>query len=400
MKKQNINCIVDLGSKKIKCAFFSHENNNSKLIASSEKETAGIHNSTIINFDQACNSVRSLVADVEKKAGININNISVLIEPIEILVTHLTKFKRMEGSKIEKEDINFLLRESKKQIEKNDKNYSQIHILNSRYVVDKKVFNELPINIFCNQLSLENTFISIPKNILKNISEVFHNCELEIDRFISTSYANGLNLFNKYKLDQGCGVIDIGYEKTSIALFKNMSLLKMIVIPIGSNHITKDISKICYLNENESELIKLDQDLFLNIEFNEAFLPKKYFIESKFRKISLKFISDIISSRIDEIAQIIFKEIKNVDQFQIIKNNLIFIGEGSKIFNTNYCENFSLFDIQKDIKDKDLEKKNNSSLACYSGENLLVNGWVKEAIAMPFTDQKKGLFTRLFEVFN
>ena len=49
---------------------------------------------------------------------------------------------------------------------------------------------------------------------------------------------------------------------------------------------------------------------------------------------------------------------------------------------------------------EDLEKKNNSSLACYSGENLLVNGWVKEAIAMPFTDQKKGLFTRLFEVFN
>ena len=38
---------------------------------------------------------------------------------------------------------------------------------------------------------------------------------------------------------------------------------------------------------------------------------------------------------------------------------------------------------------KILRKIKNSSLACYSGENLLVNGWVKEAIAMPFADQKK-----------
>ena len=204
----------------------------------------------------------------------------------------------MEGSKIEKEDINFLLRESKKQIEKNDKNYSQIHILNSKYMVDKKIFNELPINIFCNQLSLENTFISIPKIILKNISEVFRSCELEIDRFISTNYANGLNLFNKYKLDQGCGVIDVGYEKTSITLFKkyvstqndcNSHRLKSYYQRYFKNLLSK---------ENESELIKLDQKLFSNIEFNETFLPKEYFIESKFRKYHLNLLVTLLAQEL------------------------------------------------------------------------------------------------------
>ena len=53
-------------------------------------------------------------------------------------------------------------------------------MFNFKYIIDNKVFKDLPINIFCNQLSLENIFISVQKNVLKNISEVFNSCNLEI----------------------------------------------------------------------------------------------------------------------------------------------------------------------------------------------------------------------------
>lgn len=407
MSEENLNCLIDLGSKKIKCSLFKYEDDQSKLIAFYEKETKGIHNSIIINFNEASNSIRSVVSEIEKQANLNINKISVLIEPIETLVTHLTKFKKMEGSKIEKEDINFLLRESKKQIEKNDKNMTQIHMFNSKYLVDNKIFHEIPINIFCDQLSLENTFISIPKNILKNISEVFHNCELKIDRFISSSYANILNLFNESNLKQGCGVVDIGYEKISIGLFKNFSLYKILIFPIGSNHITKDVSKICYLNEHEAEIIKLDTSLFTkkNDNENNIFLSDKFFVKSKFRKISMKFIKDVVNSRVKEIIKLIFKELKNIDGFQIIKNNLVFVGEGSKVINLGKILNddFKNVDFSVELDNSYVQnkaKENMNKLTCHSGQNLLVNGWSKEAIATAETNQKKGLFTRFFEIFN
>ena len=262
MTKKNINAVIDLGSNKLKSAIFDFDKRQSKLIAYSEIKTSGINNSLITNFDQACESIRTIITDLEKKAGININIITVLLEPTEIITTRITKFKKMEGVKIENEDINFLLRESKKQLEKNDKNFSQLHMFNFKYIIDNKVFKDLPINIFCNQLSLENIFISAPKNVLKNISEVFNSCNLEINRFICPSYAMGIYLLNKNQLENGSGIIDIGYDKTSIALFKNSSLIKLLVLPIGSNHITKDISKVCYLDQKESELIKLDFALF------------------------------------------------------------------------------------------------------------------------------------------
>ena len=79
-----------------------------------------------------------------------------------------------------------------------------------------------------------------------------------------------------YTLKFGSILIDIGFEKTSLGLFKNLSLIKTITLPLGSNHISKDISKICYLKINEAEKIKID---FSSEKIYDEYLSKKYFKE-------------------------------------------------------------------------------------------------------------------------
>ena len=402
MAEKNINAVIDLGSNKLKCAIFNFDKQESNLIAYSEIKTLGINNSLITNFDEACKSIREIITDLEKKASVNINFITVMLEPTEIVTTRITKFKKMEGVKIENEDINFLLRESKKQLEKNDKTFSQLHMFNYKYIVDDKALKELPINIFCNQLSLENIFISIPKNILRNISEVFNSCNLDINRFICPSYATGIYLLNKNQLENGSGIVDIGYDKTSIALFKNSSLIKLLVLPIGSNHITKDISKVCYLDQMESELIKLDFDLFnqFNKDQNvDSFLPKKYFINSNFRKIPLKLIYEVIESRISEIMKMINVHTSDSDGSDIIKKNLLIVGGGANIIELikilKLDIKYEFIETIKLLNDKDVQL-----MSCNSAQSLFVKGYSSEAVAISIEKQKKGIFTRFFQFFN
>ena len=400
---KNINTLIDLGSNNLKCAIFSYEGKKSNLIAFSEKKTQGIHNSIITNFDEACESLNSVISDVEKKSKITLEKITVIIEPRELVTTRITNFKKMEGNKIDKNDINFLLRESKKNVEKNDKSLSQIHIFNNIYKVDEKIYKELPINIFCNKLSVENIFVSLPLNILKNINAVFNHCNLEINKFISSSYASGIYLFDKQNLQEGCVIIDIGFEKTSVAIFQNYSLIKLSVFPIGSNHISKDISKVCYLNQEEAEKIKLDYLLSNKLDKNNSnidYLPEEYFIFSKYRKIPLNFIHDIINSRAEEIMQHIIKQM-NITDLKNINQRLFFIGGGSGIvkniekinsgFDNSLFKNFDIIDNNE---------INLNSISCISGQNLFLNGWPSEAVGIPIQDQKKGIFTRFFELFN
>ena len=408
MENKKIIAVIDLGTFNLKCAIFSFDNHAlPQLIGFSNKKTKGIHNSIIVNMNDAIDSVHSCLVEVEKESQINLNKINVLIDPTEIITTRLTKSKKINGSKIEKNDVSFLLKEAKKQIEQNNSRLSNIHIFNYRYVVDNKFFKELPFNIYADQFSQENVFLSVPKNILKNISEVFHSCDIEINKFISCSYSLGIGCFTEDQMNYGCGIVDMGYEKTSLAVFIDSSLVHVSSFPIGSNHITKDISRGCYLSEIESELIKKDISIINNLddELNkDGFLSDKYFSETKFRKISSKFVQDIISARIDEILNKIFKEI-NFLQAERVKQNLIFTGEGSRLNDLNKIVNTKLSNNIFDSNLDNFEPFRNIDrelLACYGAVKILTEGFVSEAIAIPNQSQKdkSGFFARIFNIFN
>ena len=408
MENKKVIAVIDLGTSNLKCAIFSLNNNGlPELIGFSKKKSKGIHNSIITHLNDAIDSIRSCLGEAEKSSQTSLSKINILIDPTEIITTRLTKFKKINGSKIEKDDASFLLKEAKKQVELNNSRLSNIHIFNYKYIVDNKLFKDLPFNIYVDQFSQENVFLSVPKNILKNITEVFHSCDIEIDKFISCSYALGISCFNQDQIDYGCGIVDMGYEKTSLAVFKDSSLVHASSFPIGSNHITKDISRGCYLSEIESELIKKDISIINNLDEelnNNGFLLDKYFSETKFRKISSKFAKDIISARLDEILNKILKEI-NFLRTGSIKQNLIFTGEGSRLNDLKRIVNSKLLNYISDSSLNNLEPFTNIDrelLACYGAVKILTEGFVSEAIAIPNKSQKNknGFFARIFNIFN
>ena len=66
----------------------------------------------------------------------------------------------------------------------------------------------------------------MPKNILKNISEVFNSCDIEINKFISCPYALGISCFSQNQIDYSIEALADAWEnKESIeginAFFNN-----------------------------------------------------------------------------------------------------------------------------------------------------------------------------------
>ena len=137
---------------------------------------------SVVNLTKASNVIRSCISIAEKKAKILLKKINVVLEEPEFLSTKFSKHKKINGSKIHKDDIDFLLKEAKKQLILNDKKQSIIHIFNHNYIVDGKAFAEEPIGVYADSLSHEMTFITIPKNNLKNINQAFIDCDIEIER--------------------------------------------------------------------------------------------------------------------------------------------------------------------------------------------------------------------------
>ena len=399
--------LIELGNINIKCLIFNiNEDNSAEILATSIFESEGIHNGVIVNLSKASNAIRLCISATEKKAGSLLKKINVIVEQPEFLCTKLSKNKKINGSKIKKDDIEFLLQESKKQIILNDHRQSIIHIFNHNYVVDGKKFIEEPIEVYADSLSHEMTFITMPKNNIKNINQAFIECDIDVERIISCTFALAVKLLNNNELQLGSILIDMGFEKTSLGIFKNLALVHSITLPIGVNHIIKDISKVCLLSLEESKIIinKIDFSLKNNEELfdEDSYLKSIYFSNSSYRKISKSLILNIAKSRIDEIFEMIKKQIIVTGLNSILGINFFIVGGGSNLINLEkYCSNFFKLHVNK--LDKKNTEQDNKRLyenfsSCLGAMKIITDGWETEAIPELINKhgQKTGLLSRIF----
>tara|TARA_B100001123_G_C15321172_1_gene1027957 strand:- start:2269 stop:3504 length:1236 start_codon:yes stop_codon:yes gene_type:complete len=381
--------VIELGNVNIKFIIFQINNNDLQILSSSIIQSQGIHNGVVINLNKASGAIRSCISAAEKKADVSIQKINVIIEQPEFLCTKFSKSRKIGGAKIDKDDIEFLLKEAKKQVTLNDDKQSIIHIFNHNYIVDGKTFIEEPINVYADHLSHEMTFITMPKNNIKNIKQAFIDCDIEVERFISCTFALGAKLLSDQELQTGSILIDIGFEKTSLALFKNLALVHSITFPIGVNHITKDISQVCSLDLKDSEILKNNIDFSFQNDNKKIFdknnyLKDIYFKNSAFRKISKDLILDVVQARLDEILKMIKRQIVFTRLDLNFETNFFLTGGGSNLYNLE--KYFSVFFNSKAKKinlEDQIDEKNTSNTSfcsCLGAIKIIKDGWETEAI--------------------
>ena len=390
------NMIAEIADDKIRYLIYRH-NEKSELEILSKKvfQNTGIKKGKISDFEHTAKKINDDLKNLENEFDKNFNNISLVINEPEIFCTNISGFKKLNGSKVEKRDLEYILNEAQISISQNQNNNSILHIINSNFILDKIKKNKIPLNLYGNHLSLHMTFISLPKNNLKNIKALFDNSDLKIDRIISKPLACGLNLLNKNKKNKNFFLINFDKECSSIALFEESSLVFTKIFPFGTNSIINDISKLCSLNENEIKLIIKEID-FTNIINAKSYIDKKFFKESKFKKLTTMHIKEIINVRILEMLDYTFNKNKNLVYVnnKILNINIFFEDKEvldclGKVFSSN---------LKVDKTKTQIELLHLDDFFALSGAAELINkGWDKEAI--PLNIKKKSMISRFFERF-
>ncbi len=397
--------IIEFDDINLKCLIFEIKNNNIEILSTSTTTSEGIHNDIVVNLSKASSAIRSCISSAEKKAKISLKKINLVLEQPDFLCTKFSKHKKINGSKIYKDDIEFLLKEAKKQLLYNDKTQSIIHIFNYNYIVDGKSFIEEPINVYADSLTHEMTFITAPKNNLKNINQAFIDCDIEIERLFSRTFVQGTKLLEEKELNFGSTLLNLDFEKISLGLFKNLALVHSITFPFGINHITKDIAKVCSLNLEEAENIRNNIN-FLLLEnqtiFDENnYLKKKYFIKSNFRKISKNLILSVIQARLDEMINKLKKELV-IPEFNLNHGGSFYInGIGSNLLNIDkyFIKSFKL--KVDNLKKNNIDADENF-LSCLGVAKVIREGWETEAIPESASKnvEKVSLFAKILGIYK
>ena len=369
MSNTNFQTFFDCGSSKIRAATFNIDNDNDAYFT--EREFLKDNISLELKIKEIVNSL-------ERDSNKYINSANLMIDSPKMLSISISLSKKLDGSKLKKENIKFLVQEAKQEILKYYTSYNIAHIIINNYKIDGIDYPFLPDKINCNFFSLDILFICLPIELVLNFKDIFSRLNILVDRIICTSYAKSIHYKSNLNLSGPVSFIDVGFDKTSIITYLNENIAMLDVLSVGGNHITKDLSKVLSISLQRSEQIKLNFDQNLNILSEEI--------------KSTDMLQKIILARTEEILELCSKSIKS-NLFLTEKFKMVLTGQGSKILDSKLKDNIS-FVNDIDFLEETLED------ICWSGFRLISKPNKQEVVIVPKKSIKHGFFEKLFHLFR
>ena len=394
MKISSLTLYLEINNSKFNFFVLENEENNiSKIIYESNTPLIGIQNNRISDLEKSFELIKQNIFFIEQKLNYTFKDIVVILENFNPSFINLAGFKKLNGSQVLRENITYILNTLKSYINEIYSNKEILHIFNSRFNLDSKKIENLPIGLFGDFYSHELSFILINLNDYKNLKNILGKCNLKIKKIILKSFIKGAYLINNNQNTETFFQIQIGIDNSKIVYFENSSLKFEQDFNFGLNIIIKDISKITSLKVNTVKEI-MKKTKFENNFLEDEIVEKHLFIEDNFRKIKKKLIFEIAFARIQEISQIMLEKNINIGHYKKYSNKLF-------VEITSELQTESLINIFKSCfsKDSEIEVKILNSFT--SGDmlktaNEIVHfGWKKEAI--PITQSKKSLIVRFFD---
>ena len=368
MNNKKYQTIFDCGFSKVRAGIFNKNNQQEAFYSESEFFT------NQLDLDQ---KIQKIISSFEKDTNEYIDNINLMIDSPKMLSVGISISKKLDGSILKQSNIQFLIQEAKQQILSNYKDQNIVHIIINNYKINDINYDSLPDEIECNFISLDILFICLPNEIIDYFKSSFQTFDISINQITCTSYAKTINYSNNFSPNKDALFIDIGFSKTSIISYINNKIVSIDTLPIGGNHITKDIAKILKIDLFQAENIKLnfDKNEFLN--------------ENNF---SIELLQKIIFARIEEILEMCakFTGLNSVISSQF---KMVLMGGGSKILDNKYKSKIS-FSNDIDFLEETTED------ICNSGFKLGMRLNKQEVVVIPKRQIKQGFFEKLFHFFK
>ncbi len=381
---------------KTKFIFFAIDENEEEkfeTLYNLEVPIDGFENNRIANYEKVLRLIKENIFLIEKKLNYTFKEIRLILDNFNPSFLNISGFKKLNGSQILKENITYILNTLKLYVNKTEEKKTIIHIFNSKFFLDNKKIDNLPVGLFGDFYAHELSFALINTNDYKNLKNIFDNCNLKIDKtllksFIKGAYISDININLETFLN-----IEINHNTSKIFYFENNSLKFEQSFDFGLNIIIKDIAKITLLKKSNVE--KILNEIIIDNEINDnELIEKKFFINENFRKIKKKLIYEIALARVKEISEIMF--FKNINFYcQRHSINPIFLEINSELKFTSLkkiCQ--KIFSSQNKSNTQLLENDLGNNMMKIL-DKLVHFGWKKEAI--PISKIKKSIIARFFE---
>jgi cell division protein FtsA len=202
------------------------------------------------------------------------------------------------------------------------------------FAVDETVGVADPRGHHCDVLSARLHVVDALSMALRNLGAAVGRCDLEISEVVSAPFAAGLSCLVEDERDLGATIIDMGGGTTSIAVFSEGQLLHTAQVPVGGQHVTRDIAGVLSTPIDHAERLKT---LYGNVhacqEDEREILAVQLIGEEDhhFAKVPRSMVIGIIRPRLEETLEMVRDRLDSAGLGRAAGGRVVLTGGASQL---------------------------------------------------------------------
>ena len=304
---RNISIGIDVGSSMTRVVvgeFFKGEK-NPKIIGVGESETFGVRRGYVVDSVPLLVSVKNAVSMAEKSSGLKIKRAFTSVGGISLrgeISSGSAIISKADGE-VTNLDINKALQDCEDNLNLNNKKVVQIFPISFR-LDGKEVLGRLE-GMRGNKLEAKALIVTYSMQHLEDLIGVIAQAGVETIDIIASSIAIGQVVLSEKQKIAGVGLVAIGHQTTSLAVFENGLPISIHTFSIGGTDITNDIA------------------LGFKIPLEQAERFKQGNITEDF---SRKKLDEIIEARLSDILELIDNHLKKIKRSELLPAGIVFAG--------------------------------------------------------------------------
>ncbi|MCG7334141.1 cell division protein FtsA [Sporosarcina sp. ACRSM] len=310
MSQSELYVSLDIGSSSVKVLIGEVDGGSLHVIGVGNVQSAGIRKGTIIDIDATVQSIRKAIDQAERMIGMQIREVILGIPANGVVLQDVKGVVAVnsENREITDDDLDRVMKSA--QVMSVPPEREIVNIIPKQFIVDD--YDEItdPRGMIGVRLEMDGTLITTSKTLVHNILRCVERAGLVIREIYLQPLAAGTFALTDDEKNHGTAFIDIGGGSTTIALFGENRFMATAVIPVGGDHITKDLSIILKTPTEQARKIKHQYGHAFSDDASDDELFEVPVIGADSKdQYSQRYISEIIGVRLEELFDLVLEEL-------------------------------------------------------------------------------------------
>lgn len=324
---------IDVGTTKI-CTIVGEiaGTGETRILGVGVAPSAGLSRGMVDNIREATEAIRASVEKAERASGTRILSAFVGLSGAHVESTNNRGIVAVpdRSRPISQDDIARALEGAK--IISVPSNREILHVLPRFYVVDGQDNVSDPLGMYGQRLDVEAHIITVSSSALANVSKVVEAAGVQVDEIVLQPLAGAEAVLTPEEKRQGVILADIGGGCTDISVFVEGSIQHTATLPIGGNHITRDlvVGMRCPYHSAESAKEVYGHALPSMVDPDQTIEIEAFGAERQ-RTYERRLICQIIQARCEEILEMIVTEVGRATETELVSAGLVLTGGSARL---------------------------------------------------------------------